>query len=299
MNAPGAVHTASRPELQWSIAHSNHEGLHQFLFLFLCLLLILSQFALFWWKKYHYKSFQIVTLFGLWVIPCVLGAISGYIRFILIWILWTGVTAFLLRKASTSPIEKETPKRVYGWFYILYNINYGCAIFGYSLLMLDFLGISLLISEAIGSSFHFAHFGTTLIFYGLYFGVLSRDCAEMCADRMASKMGFTGKGLPKLTLAPSTCCICGDFYDVNQSVQLNCKHRFHDWCIRGWTMIGKKETCPYCSEKVTLRTLFRNPWEQQGIAWGAILDSLRYLIVWNPIILVGIQIVIYFIDPGA
>jgi hypothetical protein len=27
-------------------------------------------------------------------------------------------------------------------------------------------------------------------------------------------------------------------------------HLFHEFCIRGWTMIGKKDVCPYCSEKV-------------------------------------------------
>ncbi len=35
----------------------------------------------------------------------------------------------------------------------------------------------------------FSYIGFLLIFYGLYFGVLGRDCAEMCTDRLASKMG--------------------------------------------------------------------------------------------------------------
>ncbi len=64
-------------------------------------------------------------------------------------------------------------------------------------------------------------------------------------------------------------------------------------------MIGKKDTCPYCSEKVELKRLFKNPWEKQGILWAHLLDSLRYLIVWNPIILTAVQIVLYVIDPGA
>lgn len=63
-------------------------------------------------------------------------------------------------------------------------------------------------------------------------------------------------------------------------------------------MIGKKNTCPYCSEKVPdLKKLFNNPWEQPGIIWAQLLDTLRYLIVWNPIIFTIIQIVIYVIDP--
>lgn len=31
-------------------------------------------------------------------------------------------------------------------------------------------------------------FGVVLIFYGVYFGVMGRDCAELCVDYMAAGM---------------------------------------------------------------------------------------------------------------
>ena len=34
-------------------------------------------------------------------------------------------------------------------------------------------------------------FGVTVLFYGLYFGVLGRDFAEICADKIASKLGVS------------------------------------------------------------------------------------------------------------
>ena len=34
-------------------------------------------------------------------------------------------------------------------------------------------------------------FGVTVLFYGLYFGVLGRDFAEICADNIASKLGVS------------------------------------------------------------------------------------------------------------
>lgn len=34
-------------------------------------------------------------------------------------------------------------------------------------------------------------FGISLLFYGLYYGVLERDFAEMCADYMASTIGVS------------------------------------------------------------------------------------------------------------
>jgi hypothetical protein len=40
---------------------------------------------------------------------------------------------------------------------------------------------------------------------------------------------------------------------------------FHEFCIRGWCMIGKKQTCPYCKEKVDLKAMFRNPYPLQCV----------------------------------
>ena len=58
-------------------------------------------------------------------------------------------------------------------------------IVGYVILLLIFTGIGLLLP------FHpdtIMELGVTLIFYGVYFGVMGRDCAEMCVDYMAAGM---------------------------------------------------------------------------------------------------------------
>jgi RING finger protein 121 len=219
---------------------------------------------------------------------------------ILTWLLFTSYTGFLISKASQSPIAVDTPKRVYGWFFLLYRLCYGLAVFGYVVLMLAFLGLSRLAQDSSWMPSP-ANVGTMMIFYGLYFGVLGRDCAEMCTDRVASKMGYTGKGLPSKGVPPNnTCCICGERYESVDACELSCKHQFHERCLRGWTMIGKKNTCPFCSEKVEdLTRVFKNPWDRPGIMWANLLDSLRYLIVWNPIILTTVQVFLYLVDPGA
>jgi len=284
----------------YNVAHADHEGLHSVLFVGMFIFLILSQLGLYLWKKKYYRSFQSTTLIGLWIIPFLMSGFLWFFRMLFVWTAWSAVTGYIIKKASQNPLQKDTPRKVYAWFYLLYRVCYSCAIFGYVLFMIDFLGVAHVIPHQVWHSLlPLSYFGGLLLFYGLYFGVLSRDCAEMCADRMASRMGFTGKGLPSKGLPINTCCICGEQYKPEEAIQLNCKHQFHEWCIRGWTMIGKKETCPYCSEKVQLKQLFRNPWEKQGMMWAHILDSLRYLIVWNPIILTVVQVVLYFIDPGA
>ena len=41
-------------------------------------------------------------------------------------------------------------------------------------------------------------------------------------------------------------------------------------CIRGWTIVGKKDTCPACLEKVDLRAVFHDrPWETRNLSWCA------------------------------
>ena len=43
-------------------------------------------------------------------------------------------------------------------------------------------------------------------------------------------------------------------------VDLKSLFRFHEFCIRGWCIVGKKQTCPYCKEKVDLKRMFSNPY---------------------------------------
>jgi RING finger protein 121 len=58
-------------------------------------------------------------------------------------------------------------------------------------------------------------------------------------------------------------------------------------------VVGKRDTCPNCSEKVQLREIFKNPWETQNLAWGKILNALRFLLVYNPIVVALVQAAIY------
>lgn len=97
----------------------------------------------------------------------------------------------------------------------------------------------------------------------LLFSVLGRDFVEICSDRMAATIGYyTKEGLPNKYLSDGICAVCG--HATSQAVadslvdtpqrplftddpvhRLTCKHVFHEKCIRGWVLIGKKDTCPY------------------------------------------------------
>lgn len=78
---------------------------------------------------------------------------------------------------------------VYRWFYTIYKISYGLGIIGYTIIMFTFLGLNLIlmIKPEIAMDY-----GMVFLFYGLYYGVLGRDFAEICSESMASKIGVSG-----------------------------------------------------------------------------------------------------------
>lgn len=84
------------------------------------------------------------------------------------------------------------------------------------------------------------------IWYGLYYGILTRDSAEVASDRIALSLG-TGR---KLSVSVRNCGICGGELGDDGlgpsagssgggssskglgTMQLSCKHLFHTECIR-------------------------------------------------------------------
>ena len=78
---------------------------------------------------------------------------------------------------------------MYSWFYGVYCVSYATGLAGYALVMADFLGVRELLPLPDASS----GFAGVCLMYGLYYGVLGRDCAEMCADRMSATFGYSKK----------------------------------------------------------------------------------------------------------
>ncbi|RHZ74341.1 hypothetical protein Glove_226g36 [Diversispora epigaea] len=318
-------------------SHDGHESQHSTMALILLVALFGFQFLILYWKQKHYRSFQAVTLFGLWLIPIfIFGLQAHFWRFSIIWTCYSLANTWVLYQASRKPLDHKTPRLVYKWFSIVYKVSYAVGIIGYSILMLVFFGLVQLFYQGP----EITELGILLLCYGLYFGVLSRDFVEICTDRMTSTLGYYNKdGFPRKHLRANICAICGvaatesneginsigggggggiisnnnsnidsiDNIDLgekhhyhhnnnngnnsnNTVYQLACRHVFHEECIRGWCLIGKKDICPYCKEKVDLKEFKTNPWDTQQQLYLSLLDGVRYLVVWQPIIFGTVQI---------
>ena len=102
--------------------------------------------------------------------------------------------------------------QVYSYFLGIYKVSVGVGIAGYALLVLEFCGIGAFLRPAVAPTACLM-----LLWYGLYFGVLGRDCAEVAADRMVSLICLSQSPL-------RTCCVgntrCSYQYLYKQDITL-------------------------------------------------------------------------------
>ncbi|KFO69242.1 RING finger protein 121, partial [Cuculus canorus] len=290
------------PEERWRVEHARmhakhrgHEAMHAEMVLILIATLVVAQLLLVQWKQRHPRSYNMVTLFQMWVVPLYFTIKLYWWRFLLVWVFFSAVTAFITFRATRKPLVQTTPRRkglkerVLVW-------KKGSRE-GYMAVMFTLFGLNLLFRIKPEDAMDF---GISLLFYGLYYGVLERDFAEMCADYMASTIGVSPHRivLPRKVLPRSGCPKGGG---DGGSIRLEWFHlnvvllSFHEFCIRGWCIVGKKQTCPYCKEKVDLKRMFSNPWERPHVLYGQLLDWLRYLVAWQPVIIGLVQGINYIL----
>uniref|UniRef100_A0A8C8B2F3 Ring finger protein 121 n=1 Tax=Otus sunia TaxID=257818 RepID=A0A8C8B2F3_9STRI len=215
---------------QMHAKHRGHEAMHAEMVLILIATLVVAQLLLVQWKQRRPRSYNMVTLFQMWVVPLYFTIKLYWWRFLVIWVLFSAVTAFVTFRATRKPLVQTTPRLVYKWFLLIYKISYATGIVGYMTVMFTLFGLNLLFRIKPEDAMDF---GIALLFYGLYYGVLERDFAEMCADYMASTIGFySASGMPTKHLSDSVCAVCGQqiFVDVNEegiienTYRLSCNH---------------------------------------------------------------------------
>ena len=315
--------------------HWGHESMHASMLLILITAIIVAQIILIAWKKAHIKSYQNVSMFGMWLIPLGISIYNHWFRFIFI---WSGIslmtTALIFKPMTSKSIHGSIPRLIYRWFYYLYSVSSVVAVTGYVIIMATFLGINLLLGLKPQTALDL---GFLFLFYGIYYGVLTRDFTDFLVDILAANIGYysPSSSLPSKQLKSSICAICGrnhgpdeitiadrdgnhsdtngDFpyrrlYDSNgtehtldgseseKTYTLSCGHKFHEYCIYGWSLVGKKQVCPFCREKVDTSRLFSSlAFQKPHYLYGNLLDFIRYLVAWQPLIIFAVQGINYLL----
>ncbi|KAJ2723865.1 hypothetical protein GGI07_002328 [Coemansia sp. Benny D115] len=268
--------------------HRGHENQHALMFLILVAVLALLPGTVRLWRRRHPASYRLVSIGSISLMPPYFAVAYAYYRFVVFWLLYSTANLYILYQATRTPLARKTPRRVYQWFALTNKMFYAVFVLGMVLFLFCFFNImpGLTDSEAFLSA------AVLVLFYGLYFGLLSRDLVQLCSDRIAATLGYAGdeKHLPTKTLPKDVCCVCSEELGAPDMEglreprhRLGCGHEFHATCIRGWCVVGKKDMCPFCREKVDLETFKQNPWDKQELFYVTALEYMRFFVSWQPL----------------
>jgi RING finger protein 121 len=251
-----------RQQIEFSIKYKEHENEHALAGLFVIIGLIASHYAIGYWKRKSPSSYHLATLLGLWWIPFLIGLKAGNYRFIIIHLIFTILNSWVIKMAWQVPLRPSTPKWVYAWYSWVYSISVAVGGVGCVLIFLPLFHIpGLIVGASIQTEASIFESGLIILFYALYFGTLGRDFVDRLSAQMATSIGYySASGFPSRTINNNDCAICGESTNDSKKTVLDCEHKFHPICIRGWTVIGKKDMCPCCKEKVNLNEFKKNPW---------------------------------------
>lgn len=272
--------------------------------------LFCAQFAIVYWKKKYPHQYHAWSLAGLWVFPGGVGVHFQNWRFIAFWTAFTLQAAYIFHLARRRPMNADDPQFIYRCFLVGHRITLGIATFGTVLFVFTIFILQPMFGDPLGWLVLDA---LLFIFYGGYFGVLQRDFSQVVGDYVSkvitSQIVVTSRSPgAKLVILADSCGLCGrmlrdsigDAESSSKATTKNnpssqvwrktiklkeCSHEFHDECIRGWTVLGKRGLCPSCDERCDLTFLSESsPWQKGSESWQEFLDLLRMALVWNPLI---------------
>ncbi|VDK45346.1 unnamed protein product [Cylicostephanus goldi] len=102
---------------EWAIEHAKlhekhkgHEQMHLEMMLILIVTLVVAQVFLVQWKKRHFKSYQLCTLLGMWLIPVYVCLSRSWYRFLVTWLIYTICSTWIWRKSTEDHISGTTPR---------------------------------------------------------------------------------------------------------------------------------------------------------------------------------------------
>lgn len=222
-------------------------------------------------KKFFKRLYNFLVFLTLLLAPPTIFILTGHYFFPILCLVFFIPMGVIFYRVNKKPLQKDIPKKIFNIFKTLFIVtNFGICIFQTCTII----------------SFYF--FQGVLIFSFLsllgvvYFALLSREIVYFLSETMASNTGFYSKeGVPKRNNNDTLCMICTKVFDGKELVHtLLCKHSFHENCIKGWCMIAKKNSCPYCKKGVDLDSIPKDIWYQSEIWFYPLINTLRSFIVF-------------------
>jgi RING finger protein 121/175 len=105
-----------------------------------------------------------------------------------VWAAYTATTGYVLYCCTFRKMSRTLPKQVYRWFLGVFRVSVMVGATGYVLLTISIFGAGVTQGPSPLGPLTDPATVLTVLWYGLYFGILTRDCAEVASDRMAAAL---------------------------------------------------------------------------------------------------------------
>ena len=176
-------------------SHKDDEGTGRTILWSLVLVVGVCQAGVFFWKRHHPSSFNLMSLLAMWLIPAGWAVAQGDFNplrapFAYVWLVFSLLMAALLAAVHQRTLAEATPGVVYG---VLEQVYLQCMWVSSSVLT----GICVLVMvPPLGNLA--PPWALTLFFgaglYAVYFAVLARDITGVISDKLVKRLGLTAQG---------------------------------------------------------------------------------------------------------
>ncbi|KMV66518.1 hypothetical protein M970_031500 [Encephalitozoon cuniculi EcunIII-L] len=222
------------------------------------------------WKKINKRSHDVCVFLILLFFPpgFFLYMQSYFLPFC--WLMFCGFILFNTLKVLRGPFGKDAVRDIYSTFKTLFIVS-NLGIFLGQFLTFTFFYLK---TEYLG-------YALSVLLFFLYFGLMSREVIFFLSETVAISTGFYSKdGVPGKGNNNSLCMICTKSFDRTVKIHtLVCSHSFHEDCIKGWCLLGKKPFCPYCKKRIESSSLPSELWHKTETWFYPLINTLRSFIV--------------------
>lgn len=229
------------------------------------------------WKRYHTKSFSIVSVSTLLLFPLITAILAKSYLFVSVWAFVAFVHTLAFKDVLLGRRPKVLSTNVYNVYRIVFQISLTLSMLGYIMVAFGFFkGIPWMYRDGI--------YGLT---YMLYFTLIIRTFLDIISERAS------GTVLPSKAAKTDgkECPMCQKEINPSDKIILECKESFHKDCLRNWKILGKKDICPSCKERIDMSNIEMNPWQKNEYLFTKFLDFTGNLILSYAVI----QGIIFFI----
>ncbi|ELQ76278.1 putative RING-containing E3 ubiquitin ligase [Trachipleistophora hominis] len=231
---------------------------------------VIMQSVLLLWERYYPRSCKLTVGAILWFFPFFYAIFNKKYVFIAVWVFYNLMLCILFKNVFFRPIDRNAPRRIYSFFNRFFQVchfNVISCIVG--------MAASIIMQRS-----WLMNIFLVVFIYILYFAVLSQEIITFNSELMAFNVGYYSKdAVPAKVLTDPTCCALCDHKIDSQSITLNCTHKYHASCIKGWFLISKKEFCPLCKEKMGVEKLV-DGFVKGEMYFAVFMDILRRGIVF-------------------